>query len=321
MTENNFWLLTLAFFIAAVASCSFSYLFIHAASRLGFVDSPDTHKVHKTPTPLLGGVGVFIGFAGSMLFLKFFFRENLHFFSFFLVSCLLVLILGVLDDWLLLTPVPKLAGLIFVSFIPGFCFYFLKGSLTTSIALSFCLFFFINSFNLLDNVDGLCSSVGLAILISAFIHSRNPYLLPAVGAIAGFLIWNYPKAKIFLGDAGSLLIGTFCVFFALSGYNNSLIHWSLLPVFWAPVYDTFSVVAIRLYEKRSIMIGGKDHLSHRLMSKGMTNSQVNILLGGSTIIVGISTLFLPVFVSVALLPVILIAVAVCEVKFTFSSFL
>jgi len=255
MTDCNFRLWALDFFIAAVASCFFSFLFIHAASLFGFVDSPKTHKFHKIPTPLMGGVGVFIGFVAGMFVLKFFCKEVNYYFTFLLISSSVFLILGVFDDWLLFAPVPKLVGLIFVSFIPGLYLFLLSGNFLFSAALSLCLLFFINSFNLLDNVDGLCSSVGLAVLISAFIHSRNPYIIPPAGGIAGFLIWNWPKAKIFLGDAGSLLIGALCVFFALMGNKNHLIQWSLLPVFWAPIYDTCSVVIIRLFETGSIIIG------------------------------------------------------------------
>jgi len=124
--------------------------------------------------------------------------------------------------------------------------------------------------------------------------------------------WNWPKAKIFLGDAGSLFIGGVCVIFVLIATENKLIILRILPVFWVPVYDTFSVIFIRLFEKRSIFIGGKDHFSHRLLRKGMTNSKLNIILGASTIFVGFLTLFLPVFISVLLLPVILIVVAAGE---------
>ncbi len=312
MIDCNILLWVIAFFTASVVSYFFSFGFIKAAQFLGFVDLPDLHKFHKTPTPLLGGVGVFFGtFAGMIILRNYWHNFNFNF-NFFLVSSFSVFILGLLDDKFSFLPIPKLIGLIVVSLIPGIFVFILRGNILFSLVLSLALFFFINSFNLLDNVDGLCSTIGLSVLISAFIHLRNPYIIPVAGGIAGFLIWNWPKAKIFLGDAGSLVIGGFCVILVLMGNEDHLIEFKLLPVFWVPIYDTFSVIVIRLFEKRSILIGGKDHFSHRLMRKGVSNSKLNILLGGSTIFIGVITLFLPVFISVILLPVILIAVAFLE---------
>ena len=312
MFDCNLWVVLIAFLAATVVSYFFSFGFIQAAQFLGFVDLPDLHKFHKTPTPLLGGVGVFFGAFGSIIYLKYYFYNPNFNLAFLVVSISLIFILGLLDDKLSFRPFPKLIGLIFVSLIPGIFVFILSGNFINSIILSIALFFFINSFNLLDNVDGLSSTIGLSVLISAFIHTRNPYIIPVTGAIVGFLIWNWPKAKIFLGDAGSLTIGGFCVVLVLMGNKEHFIEYKLLPVFWVPIYDTFSVIVIRLYEKRSILIGGKDHFSHRLMEKGMSNSMLNVILGGSTIVLGVITLFLPVFISAILLPIILIVVAVGE---------
>ena len=320
MFDCNLWVVLIAFLTAAVVSCFFSFGFIKAAQILGFVDEPDSHKFHKTPTPLLGGVGVFFGAFGGIIIFKNYWQNSNFNLAFLFVSIFLIFILGLLDDKFSFRPFPKLIGLILVSLIPGIFAFILSGNFINAIFLSLALFFFINSFNLLDNVDGLSSTIGLAVLISAFIHTRNPYIIPVAGGIAGFLIWNWPKAKIFLGDAGSLIIGGFCVVLVLMGNKEHLIEFKLFPVLWVPIYDTFSVIVIRLYEKRSILIGGKDHFSHRLMKKGMSNSNLNILLGGSTIFLGIITLFLPVFISVILLPVILIGVAGFEFywKITFD---
>ena len=305
-------LLAIAFLVALAVACSFTFRFVKAKSTFGFIDIPKAHKYHITPTPLLGGVGVFLGSIAGMIILKKYCHDATLSFSFFSVSTSPVFILGLLDDKFSFLPFPKLIGLIIVSLIPGTFFFILGGNILFAFVFTFSFFFFINSFNLLDNVDGLCSTVGMAVLVSVFVHTRNPFIIPVIGAIAGFLIWNWPKAKIFLGDAGSLFIGGVCVIFVLIATENKLIILRILPVFWVPVYDTFSVIFIRLFEKRSIFIGGKDHFSHRLLRKGMTNSKLNIILGASTIFVGFLTLFLPVFISVLLLPVILIVVAAGE---------
>ena len=187
--------------------------------------------------------------------------------------------------------------------------------------LFLCLVFFSNAFNLLDNADGLCATTGIAVLLVITIFNLNIYIFSiiAIASIAGFLFLNKPKARIFMGDTGSLLIGSLCVLFTLFtlfDFKNSsfLIYDTLkfLPLFWLPIYDTSSVIIIRTYEGKSVLIGGKNHFSHRLMKRGMSNITLIVLLFIITLSIGGISLFLTPLLSVALFIFIVATAATYE---------
>jgi len=150
----------------------------------------------------------------------------------------------------------------------------------------------INSFNMLDNMDGL--SAGIATICAgflAFVMLTNPspvtnqpqlfiggFLLLLVGAMLGFLRHNRPPAKLFMGDCGAYFIGYLLATSTLSatyaGYDvprqTIFVPVVILAV---PIYDTISVIVIRLKEKRSPFVGDKSHFSHRLVELGFTKPQ------------------------------------------------
>jgi UDP-GlcNAc:undecaprenyl-phosphate GlcNAc-1-phosphate transferase len=172
--------------------------------------------------------------------------------------------------------------------------------------LFLCLVFFTNAFNLLDNIDGLCATTAIAILLSLIIFNSedNLNLLLPLAALTGFLLLNRPKAKIFMGDSGSLFIGAICVLLTVvrcnfvNFFGSSSLNY--LPLFWLPIYDTFSVIIVRLNAGKSVLIGGKDHFSHRLMKRGMSNWSVITVLFFITLIAGTVSLYSPPFFSLAI---------------------
>ena len=264
---------------------------------------PNEFRQHDTPTPYFGGIAIFIalsiGIISSGIFINL-----LKNYGLLLIICLFPFFLaGLIDDIFKLSSLPKLILIIIATLIP--CFL-IKTSLLNSALLFCCLVFFSNAFNLLDNIDGLCSATGIAILLVLTFFTQNIHVISliAIGSIAGFLILNKPKARIFMGDTGSLLIGSLCVILTLINYKNSSFLnpgiFKFLPLFWLPIYDTFSVIIVRTYEGRSVLIGGKDHFSHRLMKRGMNNSTVILVLFLITITAGTVSLFLSPLFSVAL---------------------
>lgn len=141
-----------------------------------------------------------------------------------------------------------------------------------------------NSFNLLDNMDGQSASVaivcGFSLLICSLFTQQYfiaGFLLCLIGAIAGFLYFNFPPASIFMGDSGSMFIGymlasaavltTFLTSPGVSSWKPVLVP---LIIFALPLYDTFSVIMIRLLRKKPIFIGDTNHFSHRLHKAGMS---------------------------------------------------
>ena len=176
----------------------------------------------------------------------------------------------------------------------------------------------VNSLNFLDNMDGLAATTATMIAISLGILSyiTNQYKLTdisivLVASMLGFLYFNFPKAKLYMGDSGSLFLG-YCLGFIsiLFSWNNNIeSSWifQIQPVilfFTIPLLDLMTVMISRIRDGKSPMIGGTDHISHRLLKKGYTSSQVLIIFGFFSLIILITTmgiLYLNEFVSLFLL--------------------
>jgi UDP-GlcNAc:undecaprenyl-phosphate GlcNAc-1-phosphate transferase len=276
--------------VAAIVACVLARILIAIAPRLGFVDHPDTHKAHSVATPLLGGVAVYVGaLAGIMTYLLCGGRLTCVP-AVFIPATLAAIGLGLVDDHVVMPPWPKLVGLLIIAVVPAVAGLLSSTwGLPTAVLLGVAVLLSANSFNLLDNADGLCASVAAVVLAGVAVLRGNVMAGACAAALGGFLVWNAPRARMFLGDAGSLLIGTWCVLCALAPVPGSarLFMWELLPLFVVPVCDTAFVIAVRLSEGRSVMQGGQDHISHRLVRLGLPVGTVDVLLAGVTALGGV----------------------------------
>jgi UDP-GlcNAc:undecaprenyl-phosphate GlcNAc-1-phosphate transferase len=163
-----------------------------------------------------------------------------------------------------------------------------------------------NSFNLLDNMDGLSSGVALIIslILGVLTIQQGQYfsallLLTLAGSIVGFLCYNFNPSSIFMGDAGSLFIGYMLAALTISNSYVTTRSVSQLPVvvpvlvLGVPLFDTFSVMVIRWREKRPLFVGDKCHFSHRLVELGMSVRQAVIFIYLVTLCVGVSAILIP----------------------------
>jgi len=163
-----------------------------------------------------------------------------------------------------------------------------------------------NSFNLLDNMDGLSS--GVAVIISLILGiltiQQGQYfsaliLLALSGSMLGFLLYNFHPSKIFMGDAGSLFIGFMLAVLTVSSSYVTTQSASRLPVvipvliLGVPLFDTFSVMIIRWKEKRPLFVGDNSHFSHRLVKLGMSVRQAVTFIYLVTLCVGLSAILIP----------------------------
>jgi UDP-GlcNAc:undecaprenyl-phosphate GlcNAc-1-phosphate transferase len=162
-----------------------------------------------------------------------------------------------------------------------------------------------NSMNLLDGADGLASGVGLiAALLMAWVMTLGGQPLPAVfmlvlaGAVAGFLRYNFPPARIFMGSWGSMLMGYLLAVAVLLTTDIAAGENWLLPVLipllilGIPLYDTFSVIAIRLAQGRSPVLADQNHFVHRLMRFGFSPKQAVLFIYLLTLCIGINATLL-----------------------------
>lgn len=285
-------------FLGALALTGFSTPFVRQmALALGFVDAPSKRKLHATPMPLMGGVAIF---GGAMLVLLFYFGRtgNTRILG-QLLGAALISAIGLLDDKRPLRASVKLAaqavafvliiGLGTTVSVPGM-------PMVVNWGLTFVwLAVITNAVNFLDNMDGLCAGVAAVacafIVLMANVSGQffiGPLAAALLGACLGFLRYNFKPARIFMGDAGSLLLGYMLAVMALQlrfPTNSTFVTW-MVPLFilGVPLFDLTLVTIARLRRGvNPLTAAGKDHTSHRLVRLGLSQREAVLtiyLLGG-----------------------------------------
>lgn len=294
------------------------------AFRFGYVKHPRHDRWSRKPTPTLGGVGVFLAFWGSLFF--FLSKEDslgLGTLSLLLASGLVFLV-GLVDDLRPLKPPVKLAGQLvaatIVIFFGNHIIDFFPWPIANILLTFIWLVGITNSINLLDNIDGLAGGVALiaAGLLSVFLwRYQNPFLfqvtLALAGGLLGFLVFNFPPARIFMGDSGSLFFGFLLASLAIFRRSQASNVLSVLGVpiliFLLPILDTTLVTITRLLRGQSPVQGGTDHTSHRLVTFGLSERQTIFVLYGVALLGGVSGVALEALdydTSLVLIPFILI---------------
>ncbi len=219
--------------------------------------------------------------------------------------------LGLWDDIKRLGPFFKLAvqfavAIIAAAFADIRVELFIENRLVTSLFSAFWIVLIVNAFNFLDNMDGLSAGVAAiasSILFTAATISGQVFVgglaIVFVGALLGFLVFNFPPAKIFMGDAGSMVVGFFVAMLTLrtTYYHEALSgRWYpvLMPlvVMAVPLYDFLSVTILRISQGRSPFVGDTQHFSHRLRKRGLSDTQTVLTLYLATLCTGLGAIFL-----------------------------
>jgi len=286
------------------------------ARRFGLVDKPGGRKTHAKVTPLLGGVGVVLGaLAGFLTVISLAEAEpglDLRFDQIYFVvaGSLVLFVIGVVDDVFKdsMAFEPKLLGQIIgvlVLMWPNLYGLITEGSRPEQ--WLYQLFFLgwyltiVNSFNFSDNMNGLMSGLSVVSFTAAILYLSNidstRSMMVAVllsAALLGFLPYNFPRSRIFLGDAGSLFIGFWMAwvqFDVVKGFmavgQNDFGASHLIPavlIMGVPLFDAAFVVFMRLREKRPVYLGDNFHLSHRLVRGGFSSAEAVIILWGLALI-------------------------------------
>ncbi len=289
---------------AAILSAGMVPLVRVVARRTGMVDTPGKHKTHATPTPLLGGVAIMGAIlmvmlialiipAGQSLAMldsgdAIIALGQLPRIAILLAGALGMHIIGLIDDRHHLGPWSKLATqLPLIAMVVIFAdvrILTLAGPVLSIVLTTLWIGILVNAFNFLDNMDGLacgvagiCAAALLAVAALAGQAFETVLLAVLLGALVGYFPFNAPPAKIFMGDAGSLLIGY------LLGVGSCLISYAhtgptsisagiLMPlvIMAVPLYDMLSVILLRLRMGDNPMVGDNRHFSHRLVRRGMS---------------------------------------------------
>lgn len=287
------------FLIALLVSLGGTLLCERLARRARLITHPREDRWHRESVPLLGGVAIMLGVAvvGAGM------GTALGRFGPFLLLAAAMGAVGLVDDIKALRPPTKVAAQVVAAAV--LIHFGTPLPLTTFPVVNLFLTFFwvigiTNAFNLLDNMDGLAGGVAAltAIFRLAFFvieGDRDGAWMMAglLGALGGFLIRNYPPAKIFMGDAGSFFLGFFLsgisVVSAPAAYTRGTSAVLVFPVLLVlvPILDTAFVTVTRLLTGRPVSQGGRDHTSHRLVALGMSEGWALTLLLGISALSGL----------------------------------
>jgi UDP-GlcNAc:undecaprenyl-phosphate GlcNAc-1-phosphate transferase len=228
------------------------------------------------------------------------------------LACIAALfLLGLIDDIKRLGPYPKLAVQFAVALAAAFFAdirleFFIQSKLLTSTLSAIWIVLIINVLNFLDNMDG--AAAGIAVIVAAILFTVaasggqvfvGAMALLFIGSLLGFLAFNFPPAKIFMGDAGSLPLGFILALLTLrTTYYHQADSGQWYPVLIplismaVPLYDFLSVSFLRIRQGKSPFVGDTQHFSHRLRRLGLTDTQTVLTLYLATLCTGIGAIFL-----------------------------
>lgn len=295
--------------------------------QVGLLDRPGERRIHKTPIPRAGGLAVWVTFMLVGLLVVLFSPTkgtlDREWYQAFAVTSGLLVLLGLVDDRWGVSPWFKILGQIGVAVI----LFFFKGNGVGKFigyevpwALDLLIWIvwtvgIINAFNLIDGLDGLCGGVAIisvgSLVVVSFVNGRvhdGMLMMAMLGAIGGFLWFNYHPARIFLGDLGSMFLGFFLASAATVSAGERAVTVSLLiPLLVAgiPFIDVVLAVWRRAARKglsrmglgKNVKVFGadKEHLHHRLLALGLNQRKVAMLFYLGAILVS----------AIALLPFVL----------------
>jgi UDP-GlcNAc:undecaprenyl-phosphate/decaprenyl-phosphate GlcNAc-1-phosphate transferase len=294
--NNMFYFLLLLFFISFLLSLVFVPIFIKISKQKKLFDVPegDALKIHKIPISYLGGLAMFLSVVVGLVLIVFFYKIFYLQIIGIISGSLIIFLLGFWDDlkWKHISKIQPRKKFLFLIILSLLASIFLvmggvKIGFFSNIYLAIFLtagyvFIFINAVNYQDGMDGLAggllaiSLIGFIILSIVFGNSFSLFFsLCALGAVLGFLVFNFPPAKIFMGDSGAYFLG-FVLVIMVSFYSK---HYNVLcligPVFIVgiPIFDGVFTNIRRIFSKKSIFLGDRSHFYDGLLGKGFSTKK------------------------------------------------
>lgn len=298
---------------SALVSFATLPLWRRLCERIGLVDDPGHRKIHESPIALAGGFSVLTGMVAPLLAGAVMLHWNLpqlgpadpllahglavrHLqLAAIVAGAFVIVAIGCLDDKFELRPITKFGGQLLVAAMvasSGVRITIFVHNLAFSYAVTMLwMLTVINAFNFMDNMNGLCSGLGaLCAWFFAMIAAMEGQYLVAIlallvcGALLGFLPHNFPRARAFLGDTGSHLVGYLLAVIAILPhfYNRQNPRpWAValpLLILWVPLFDLAWVVVLRRRLGKPFYVGDNNHLSHRLVKRGWSRTDAVLLI-------------------------------------------
>jgi len=299
----KFWIILLAALF--LLSFVLTYLIRVWALKYKIIDIPNRRSSHTSPTPRGGGLAIitcwYIGI--TILFFNELINDRLYY---AFISGSLLAIISLLDDLVSIKPLVRLLAQFITAslalfFLEGFdVIEIYKWNIASEIILILfallAITWFINLYNFLDGIDGYASIEAICIAIVLFMFTGNNAALILIASIAGFLFWNRPKAKIFMGDVGSTQLGYIIIVLGIHLHNDgqfNFINWILLSSpFW---FDATLTLFRRWRNGETLSQAHKKHVYQRLVQAGYNHLQVNMILIGLNIYIAVNLLLISRF--------------------------
>ena len=302
MVINNNIFVILALAVAFLISFAATPMVISLAYKLNAIDVPkDARRVHKKPTPLIGGLAIFYGFIVSVLCFAVLDREVAG----ILIGSVIIVVVGMIDDITDMRAIVKLlcqiiaaavvvySGVRIQHFANPFSAWFGPPYIVLNfwVSVAITIFWIVgicNAVNLIDGLDGLAvgvSSIASVCMLALTLISQNANAAIITAAVAGagfgFLPYNFNPAKIFMGDTGALFLGFILACISVQGFLklSAIISFAIpIIVLGLPIFDTLFAIARRLMKGQSPMSPDRGHLHHRLLDMGFSQKQTVAIL-------------------------------------------
>ncbi len=308
--------------LSLALSFTVAYLAIPAivviAANKKLFDLPDERKIHQAHIPSLGGIGIFGGFVlASLICIQF---ASASEFQYFFAAANVVFFLGLKDDILIISPIKKFVGQVIaaaliihkggiqITSMHGFLGIEEVPAMFSVLLTYFTVIVVINSFNLIDGIDGLAATLGTIAaglfgfyFLKAGFPAYSILAFSLVGSLVAFLIFNYHPAKIFMGDSGSMLVGLVNAILVIKFINVSQAATATLPVdaspaigfiiLLIPLMDTLRVFSIRIFKRRSPFSPDRNHIHHLMLDRGMSHNAITFALAGSSMLLTTAAYF------------------------------
>ncbi len=299
--SNNFIVL-LALAVAFLISFAATPMVISLAHRINAIDVPkDARRVHKKPTPLIGGLAIFYGFVVSVLCFTTLDRETAG----ILIGCVIIVTVGIIDDVTDMRAIIKLmcqilaaavvvySGVRIEHFANPFSQWFGPPYIVLNfwVSVTITIFWIVgvcNAVNLIDGLDGLAvgvSSIASLCMLAMTLITNNLEVAIITAAVAGagfgFLPYNFNPAKIFMGDTGALFLGFILACISVQGFLklSAIISFAIpILVLGLPIFDTVFAIFRRVLTGHSPMSPDRGHLHHRLLDMGFSQKQTVAIL-------------------------------------------
>ena len=278
-----------------LTSLILTHLMIKISKNMNIMDIPNERSVHKKPTPLLGGIAIFLSFLFGFIL---FGNQNPLMIS-ILIASFLILVLGIFDD---IKPI-KARYKFIIHILVALIVVFYGGLKLTHVdifglSLNFkwmspyvtilIIVGIINAVNLIDGLDGLCAGISsiyfltigvIALILNKFNGLDIILSFIMLGSTLGFLVFNFPPAKIFMGDTGSTFLGLMISVIMLLGFKTVTLTSLLIPLVLLilPITDTLFAIIRRALNKKPIGQADKEHIHHQLLKHLSTRKTILVI--------------------------------------------